>query len=37
MFEDEIKQAYEQGHKDAVKNDNYFTEIYGNDFDKNSW
>ena len=37
MFEDEIKQAYEQGHKDAVKNENYFTEIYGNDFDKNSW
>ena len=37
MFEDEIKQAYNQGHKDAVKNDNYFTEIYGNDFDKNSW
>lgn len=37
MFEDEIKQAYNQGHKDAVKNENYFTEIYGDDFNELDW
>lgn len=37
MFEEEIKKAYEQGHKDSVKNKKYFTETYGDDFDKYDW
>lgn len=37
MFEEEIKKAYEQGHKDSVKNKKYFTETYGDDFNKSSW
>ena len=37
MFEDEIKKAYEQGHKDSVKNENYFNETFGDDFNELEW
>ena len=37
MFEEEIKKAYEQGYKDSVKNENYFNETFGDDFNELEW